>query len=241
MTQDFDPYHVWLGIPSDQQPANHYRLLGIETFEDDLDVIASAADKQMAHLRTFQTGKHSDLSQNLLNEVAAAKMCLLNYKRKFEYDRRLMESQKAQESEPDLAFVTEKVVPPRSSAKKSLSSNRLLLITGGGIAALLLGIMLVHFLSSASPQVAVAPATAEQHAKPPAAPAPPPSPTVSTPTAKPVEASKPEPATEIKPIAPVKEEKPLPPPQEEKPAPVKPSEPAVAAPTAPESKSEGKT
>ena len=58
MTQDFDPYHVWLGIPTDQQPANHYRLLGIETFEDDPDVIASAADKQMAHLRTFQAGRH---------------------------------------------------------------------------------------------------------------------------------------------------------------------------------------
>ena len=100
--------------------------------------------------------------------------------------------------------------------------------------------MLVHFLSSASPQAAVAPATAEQHAKPPAAPAQPPSSaTVSTPTARPVEASKPEPATEIKPIAPVKEEKLPPPPQKEKPAPVKPSEPAVAAPTAPESKSEG--
>ena len=24
-----DPYHVWLGIPPEEQPPNHYRLLGI--------------------------------------------------------------------------------------------------------------------------------------------------------------------------------------------------------------------
>ena len=32
---DFDPYHEWLGIPPDEQPANHYRLLGLELFEED--------------------------------------------------------------------------------------------------------------------------------------------------------------------------------------------------------------
>ncbi len=30
---NFDPYHKWLGIPPDEQPANHYRLLGLELFE----------------------------------------------------------------------------------------------------------------------------------------------------------------------------------------------------------------
>ena len=27
MADDFNPYHVWLGIPPEEQPANHYRLL----------------------------------------------------------------------------------------------------------------------------------------------------------------------------------------------------------------------
>ncbi len=40
----FDPYHKWLGIPKKEQPANHYRLLGITVFEPDLDVIEAAAD-----------------------------------------------------------------------------------------------------------------------------------------------------------------------------------------------------
>ncbi|HQU45105.1 MAG TPA: hypothetical protein PK867_19985 [Pirellulales bacterium] len=39
MMQAFDPYHKWLGIPPKDQPPNHYRLLGIELFEEDLEVI----------------------------------------------------------------------------------------------------------------------------------------------------------------------------------------------------------
>jgi len=50
----FDPYHVWLGIPPEEQPPDHYRLLGIPALENNPDVIENAADQRMAHLRTFQ-------------------------------------------------------------------------------------------------------------------------------------------------------------------------------------------
>jgi len=86
---DFDPYHKWLGIPPAEQPPNHYRLLGIQLLESDPDVIVAAADQRMAHLRTFQTGKHTELSQELLNEVAAAKLCLLKPEEKATYDATL--------------------------------------------------------------------------------------------------------------------------------------------------------
>ena len=78
MSERFDACHEWLGIPAAEQPANHYRLLGISAFEESPTVIESAADQRMAHLRTFQTGKHAAESQRLLNEVAAARLCLLN-------------------------------------------------------------------------------------------------------------------------------------------------------------------
>ncbi len=91
MEQVFDPYHVWLGIPPQEQPPNHYRLLGIALYESSADVIATAADRQMGHLRTFQSGKHSVLSQRLLNEVAAAKVCLLSPVKKAAYDEQLRE------------------------------------------------------------------------------------------------------------------------------------------------------
>lgn len=100
----FDPYHVWLGIPPQEQPPNHYRLLGITLFESQPDVIANAADRQMIHLRTFQSGKHSPHSQQLLNEVAAAKVCLLNSARKAAYDEQLrIQLHRAEEDEPDAA------------------------------------------------------------------------------------------------------------------------------------------
>jgi hypothetical protein len=89
MSESFDGYHVWLGIPPSEQPPNHYRLLGIASFETDLDVIDHAADRQMAHVRTFQAGRHAPLSQQILNELAAARLCLLNAQRKTEYDAQL--------------------------------------------------------------------------------------------------------------------------------------------------------
>ena len=89
MSDTFDPYHKWLGIPPAHQPADHYRLLGIEQFEGDTDVISLAADQRMTFLRTFQSGEQSELSQRLLNEVAAAKICLLNAKEKARYDAEL--------------------------------------------------------------------------------------------------------------------------------------------------------
>jgi len=91
MSVVFDPYHKWLGIPLRDQPPNHYRLLGIELFESDAEVISHAADQRMAHLRVFQSGKHGKISQRLLNEVATVKLCLLNAAKKAAYDEQLRE------------------------------------------------------------------------------------------------------------------------------------------------------
>ena len=89
MEQAFDAYHKWLGIPPECQPPDHYRLLGLQTFESDPDVVQAAADQRMMHLRAYQTGKNSEWSQRLLNEVAAAKVCLLNAAKKAAYDQKL--------------------------------------------------------------------------------------------------------------------------------------------------------
>ena len=91
MADSFDPYHKWLGIAPKDRPPNHYRLLAIELFESDLDVIEGAADRQMAHVRTFQGGQNSALSQRILNELSAARLCLLDPQKKAAYDRQLQE------------------------------------------------------------------------------------------------------------------------------------------------------
>lgn len=45
MQESFDPYYRWLGIPPKHQPPNHYRLLGLELFENDVEVIRDAAER----------------------------------------------------------------------------------------------------------------------------------------------------------------------------------------------------
>ena len=90
MPETFDPYHKWLGIPPEEQPPNHYRLLGMKVFEPDPDVIAHTADQRIGHIRSFQIGEHALLSQRLLNEIAAARVCLLDSKKKAVYDAALL-------------------------------------------------------------------------------------------------------------------------------------------------------
>lgn len=89
VTAPFDPYHKWFGIPQKDQPPNHYRLLGLDLYESDPDVIDAATEQRVSFLRQCGTGQHVAESQQLLNEVAAARLCLLNGERKREYDAKL--------------------------------------------------------------------------------------------------------------------------------------------------------
>ncbi len=85
----FDPYHKWLGIPPAEQPPHHYRLLGVAPFESDPEVIEAAADRQMSYIRQCATGPYTKESQQILNELSAARVCLLNPAKKAAYDREL--------------------------------------------------------------------------------------------------------------------------------------------------------
>ena len=88
-TGDFDPYYRWLGIPSYEQPVDHYRLLGIARFEGDSDVIRDAAERQMCHIRGYASGEHAAHSNQLLNDLGRARACLLDAARRGDYDRKL--------------------------------------------------------------------------------------------------------------------------------------------------------
>lgn len=85
----FNPYHKWLGIPPAEQPPHHYRLLGIDLFESDADVILSAVDQRVSYLRQCALGPNGDASQKLLNEVSSAQVCLLDQQKKAAYDDQL--------------------------------------------------------------------------------------------------------------------------------------------------------
>src|SRR5204863_9627220 len=86
VADDFDPYYTWLGIRPEEQPADHYRLIGLRQFEGNGDVISNALDQKMQFLRTLQVGKRSAVSQKVLNEISAAGGVLLDPKKKQGYD-----------------------------------------------------------------------------------------------------------------------------------------------------------
>src|SRR5260221_6156692 len=86
---NFHPYPKWLGIPPAEQPPNYYRLLGITLFESDPDVIDAAADRQMTYIRQCATGEYVKESQQILNELSAARLCLLTPAKKEAYDAEL--------------------------------------------------------------------------------------------------------------------------------------------------------
>ncbi|MGB7324827.1 MAG: hypothetical protein WBD31_08135 [Rubripirellula sp.] len=118
-----DPLYHWLGIPPDEQPPHHYRLLAITTFESDDEVINVAADKQLAHLQQMTSGEHAAEAEDLSNQVSAARLCLLSQPRKRTYDERLRHQlQAAHSSETSPAIVPgdapalAPVIPPATAS-----------------------------------------------------------------------------------------------------------------------------
>ena len=81
--------HKWLGIPPAEQPPHAYRLLGVAPFEDDADVIANAADQRMLFIKSQSAGPNATVGEGLLNQIAAARLCLLNPSKKAVYDKSL--------------------------------------------------------------------------------------------------------------------------------------------------------
>jgi WD40 repeat protein len=173
MSKDFDAYHKWLGIPPKDQPPHHYRLLALDLFESDPDVIDAAANRQMAYVQQRATGEQATISQKLLNELSAARLCLLDPKKKAAYDNELragLPSQQQGEEEAaavadSLAFLqrastppahgataaktprspqhAKAVLPTRKTGRPDFRSWRVLI---GSVVSGLLAILLVYFL-----------------------------------------------------------------------------------------------
>jgi len=120
MPDDFDPYWEWLGIAPYYRPPNHYQLLGLPELESDLQAIAQAADARMVEIRKYQMGPRGRFTQKLLNELAAARVCLLNAPSKSAYDTGLL--QKRYPTAPSAYPLTgyapapPAVAPPRPAA-----------------------------------------------------------------------------------------------------------------------------
>ena len=83
---EIDVYKEWLGIPEGDRPPDYYTLLRLVQFEDDAEKIRGNYRKLNAHVRKYATGQYLVRSQELLNEMAKAMLCLTDPDGKHEYD-----------------------------------------------------------------------------------------------------------------------------------------------------------
>src|SRR5262245_6808757 len=154
----FDPYYTWLGIPPEESAGgrpNHYRLLGLRAFESNPEVIQNAADRQMLHLRSYQMGPNAALSQRLLNEIALARVTLLDATKKHAYDNSLrtaLAPRAATPQSPIGPHATPLAAPasdsrprghPASSRWTAIAMS--ILVVGGGVLGLALGVLIVFY------------------------------------------------------------------------------------------------
>ncbi len=95
MPQQLDVYRDWLGITDADRPLNYYQLLRLKKFEDDIERIRSNYRKLNAQTRKYAAGQYGEQSQQLLNELARAMLCLTDATRKAEYDASLGRKQEA--------------------------------------------------------------------------------------------------------------------------------------------------
>ncbi|MCH8922172.1 MAG: trypsin-like peptidase domain-containing protein [Planctomycetes bacterium] len=154
MSDVFDPYYRWLGISPQNQPPDHYELLGVERFEGNPRVIDEAADRQSRHVRTFQLGPHAVHSQQLLNEISTARVCLLNAEKKARYDESLGAASAGDPVAPavkpvpvlQFAATARQASSEQPAALSQRSGRRLAAIVLGAVAAVMVvGVIAVFY------------------------------------------------------------------------------------------------
>jgi hypothetical protein len=89
MAKQLDVYRDWLGITETARPLNYYQLLRLNQFEDNVGLVRQRYRKINSHVRKFAAGDFAARSQELLNELAKAMLCLTDARRKREYDASL--------------------------------------------------------------------------------------------------------------------------------------------------------
>jgi DnaJ-class molecular chaperone len=87
-----DLYTQWLGVRAGPRPPEHYELLGLPRFCKDADRIERAAREALAKLDKYQLvpdRARQQMLQKMITEVAKARMCLVDPRRRAAYDKTL--------------------------------------------------------------------------------------------------------------------------------------------------------
>ena len=89
MSEDFDPYLEWFGIEPSDHPIDFYKLIGMEPMEADVELLDLTIQSHMERLHSLQSGPRGKYTQNILNELAQARLVFSDPERKQIYDDEL--------------------------------------------------------------------------------------------------------------------------------------------------------
>lgn len=158
----FDPYRKWFGISTGRRPPSHYELLGVDAYESKTDVLEDAIGRRVEFLQAVSNGEHVAVAQRMLNEIAQARLCLLDVAKKKRYDEELQVAQSSQQnpaprSVPGLSNDPIERPKPKSATKSatshkraprgnSKSSNTLVPAVCGALAAVVISVVVLFFM-----------------------------------------------------------------------------------------------
>jgi hypothetical protein len=120
MTEPLNPYHQWLDLPLELSSPSYYQMLRLTEGESSGNRIAEAADRAIAQVRAFKPGPHAREWSRLIDELKAAKQCLLDPTIKAEYDRCLAQGKERPKTGDD-----NRLASAPSPAKAPLNVDRL--------------------------------------------------------------------------------------------------------------------
>lgn len=92
-----DPYTQFLGLPPGPRPPSYYELLGLEMFCSHHERINQAVRKQFRIIKPFQDHperRSRETIQDIMNEIATARVVLVDPERKEDYDLALASDRK---------------------------------------------------------------------------------------------------------------------------------------------------
>ncbi|MGH7138310.1 MAG: hypothetical protein ACREHD_21380, partial [Pirellulales bacterium] len=95
MSQSFNPYSEWLDVPPHIATPTYYELLELRPLESDTGKIEAAYQRQSAKIASQLSGRHVAEAQQLMGELAEARMTLLTPTAKRAYDAALATAQTA--------------------------------------------------------------------------------------------------------------------------------------------------
>jgi hypothetical protein len=107
--KNFDAYHVWLQIPSNQRPPTHYQMLGLQPGESNPEVIRQATLMRSAYVRHFQTGEHAETATAILEQLQQSMLVLTDPSARKKYDESL--TPKTERTVPAMARLAEPPTP----------------------------------------------------------------------------------------------------------------------------------